>query len=368
MGRPLAHAPGPAPAAAGGPALHGPTAAAPPTVPAGPAPLRPPQAGSTALLERPTVPARVAPAPGGPVLHLASGRSAPPVDEPAPDAADASDGDAGPSGPDLAHIGTEELMATLEAMPASAPVALRVLDAIDSRISTAATVGGVVEGDPSLTARLLRLANSAYYSPMTAVTTTVRAIGLVGFSAVRALAVTTAAGLNGAEMPTGFWEHSAQTAHAASLLARHFGLKSNEAFSLGLLHDMGEGLMCVADAEAWSHIEAEAPVEGEARLELERQVYGTTHPELGARLLRAWGLPEASRQAIAEHHRSDPGGPSDVIRASEALVTMVVDEDPERREAAEALLREVGVEPYLVRSAARRIESEAASIVEVLRS
>jgi putative nucleotidyltransferase with HDIG domain len=265
-------------------------------------------------------------------------------------------------------MGTEELMATLEALPASAPVALRVLDAIDARISDAASVAGVVEGDPSLTARLLRLANSAYYSPMTAVTTTVRAIGLVGFSAVRALAVTTAAGLNGAEVPTGFWEHSAQTAHAASLLARHFGMKSNEAFALGLLHDMGEGLMCVADAAAWSAIESEWPLECPERLAAERQTYGTTHAELGARLLRAWGLPESSRLAIAEHHSSEPGGPSDRVRASEALVEMVVGEEHRRRVEAEAVLREVGVEPYLVRSAARRIESEAASIVEVLRS
>lgn len=268
-----------------------------------------------------------------------------------------------PEGTDPAAMGTEALMDVLEAMPASPSTAMRVMQVLDSPTSSSAGVAAVVELDASLTARLLRLANSAYYSPVSAVTTCSRAIGLVGFSAVRAIAITTAAGLSDAEVPEGFWEHGAQTAHAASLLARNFGMKSNEAFSLGLLHDLGEGLMCTADREAWSRIEA---TRGEERGRAERRVFGMTHAEMGARLLRAWSLPEESVQAVARHHDGPSGTLADLIIAAETLVTMVSSEDEAEVRRTESTLRGLGIDPTLVQAAARRIEAEAATIAEAL--
>src|SRR3546814_19435009 len=111
-------------------------------------------------------------------------------------------------------------MADIEAMPSHPSVPLRILWLADDPRSSSSDLAKAVELDPALTARLLRMSNSAYYSLRTPVTNVSRAITVLGFSTVRSMAAAATAGLeDGSELPAGFWDHAAATAHTAQRLA-----------------------------------------------------------------------------------------------------------------------------------------------------
>src|SRR6266576_490387 len=106
----------------------------------------------------------------------------------------------------------------------------------------AADVARVVETDPALAARVMRLANSPYYGAPRRVSSTRHAIVMIGFDTVRGLAVSAACSLldGRAEVgPDGFWHHAVTTACTASVIARKVGASPSDAFSVGLLHDIG---------------------------------------------------------------------------------------------------------------------------------
>src|SRR3546814_15058282 len=99
------------------------------------------------------------------------------------------------------------------------------------------------------------MSNSAYYSLRTPVTNVSRAITVLGFSTVRSMAAAATAGLDdGSELPAGFWDHAAATAHATQLVAPRYMVPGGDVFALGLLHAPGTALPCRADPEQWERI------------------------------------------------------------------------------------------------------------------
>ena len=133
---------------------------------------------------------------------------------------------------------TQELLA-FAAQPAAAEQVLRI---VGNPMAGAADVARVVETDPALAARVMRLANSPYYGAPRRVSNTRHAIVMLGFDTVRGLAVSAACSLldGRVEMgPDGFWRHAITTACAASVIARKVGVTGADAFSAGLLHDIG---------------------------------------------------------------------------------------------------------------------------------
>ena len=165
-------------------------------------------------------------------------------------------------------------VAELAAQPLAALQVLRVVE--DGRASSA-DLARVIEADPGLSARVMRLANSPYYGLSRRVGSASRAVVLLGFSAVRALAVSAAYGLLVDESNDGlpgFWSHCVCAAVGASCVARIAGAPMNDAFSAGLLHDVGLGLG--------------APLED--------------HAAAGAQSLEAWRFPDDLVVAVAEHH------------------------------------------------------------------
>ena len=93
---------------------------------------------------------------------------------------------------------------------------------------------------------MLRLANSAYYGLSRRVAEVSFAVTVVGFPTVRAMAAVHASGLfepGEHTVPDGYWEHSVATATVCSVLAPRAGVRPNQAFPLGLLHDLGSALL-----------------------------------------------------------------------------------------------------------------------------
>ncbi|HUU44377.1 MAG TPA: HDOD domain-containing protein, partial [Acidobacteriota bacterium] len=214
--------------------------------------------------------------------------------------------------------------------------------------SSARDVAAVVAEDPAMTARVLRMVNSAFYGLPETVTSVRQAIFILGISAVQSLLQ--CAGV--VEMFSGadahrdfqekFWRHSMAAASAARVLCTGTRGDSRsaagiitcpeEAFTAGLLHDIGKMvLFCYLPGE-------QAQVAGHPMFgktpdsTVEREVLGIDHARIGAELARRWQLPPALVGAVAHHHDLDVEDPGTVLLSRIA-------------HAADYLAHVVGIEP-----------------------
>lgn len=207
---------------------------------------------------------------------------------------------------------------------ASLPI---VLAALCDPATDAARVAHVIAMEPGLAARVLRVANSAYYGLSGKVTTLERAFVLLGGDAVRGIAAAacldraaTRALLNSPINIKELLRHSVATAAAANALARvgHRALAS-EAFIGGLLHDFGVIVQLQIDRPSFERLIAAittgppAPVR---ELEARCQCYG--HERCGAVVFEAWKLPPGLVAAVRNHH--DPLAAPEAARATTTLV------------------------------------------------
>ncbi|MCW2606300.1 MAG: putative signal transduction protein, partial [Frankiales bacterium] len=195
------------------------------------------------------------------------------------------------------------LVEQLETLPASRVAALRVVRVVDDPEASAAQVARAASADPALTARLMRLANSAYYGLSGRVRTPAFAVTVVGFATVRSLAGVAAAGLAGPDdLPPGFWVRAASVASGAALLAARTGAQEPEVFCLGLLHDLGSALLRQHDRRRHDDVVLQAKGRDDLLLRAEQATYGGTHATLCAQVLATWNFPPDLCAAVAEHH------------------------------------------------------------------
>lgn len=201
-----------------------------------------------------------------------------------------------------------ELIADLHRLPAQRPALLRVVQVADDPRSSARALADAAAIDPAFTARLLQLANSAFYGRAGRVSSVLPAVGVLGAETVRGLAVTMALGLAGEHgpLPTGFWDRAAATATGSRLVARRVGVTAGDAFCVGLLHEVGAALLFRAAPQAYLGLRASCNAAGLAAAE--RAWCGRTHGEVAAAALGASGLPGEVCQVIADHQLDDERG------------------------------------------------------------
>ncbi len=190
-------------------------------------------------------------------------------------------------------------------------VALKVLQLAENDDVSAHDLASAIATDQAMTATVLKLANSAYYAAGREITTVRDAVVLLGMVEVRRLALTTA--LMGRFVDSGalsivsFWGHALAVGMVAEVMARNTRLAPpEEAYTAGILHDIGKLIM---NQYAQEHFDAAASLATNKGLPLERaeaEVFGFSHAQLGGRLAEVWRLPAALAEAIAEHHAS-PG-------------------------------------------------------------
>jgi putative nucleotidyltransferase with HDIG domain len=208
----------------------------------------------------------------------------------------------------------------LARLPAQPFAAMQVLRLVEDARASSADLARVIETDPALSARVMRLANAPYYGLSGKVGSASRAVVLLGFSAVRALAVSASSGLLADEVelgPTGFWSHSVVTAVASSVVARHLGTPVSDAFSAGLLHDLGLAIPNLAELATLDDV---------------------GHAEIGARALEAWRFPRAFVRAVECHHM-----PPD--RVAESLGRIVIAGEALGLKLQESPFPEAGTKP-----------------------
>lgn len=207
-----------------------------------------------------------------------------------------------------AETRAEALERALGDVKASRPAATRVLQLADDPNTDGARLAEAIDVDPMMTAQILRIANSAAFGMSHRVASTQHAVSVIGFDAVRSVAALVASGLrNGRHStPAGFWQHAASTAAACSILSSRFGIPKGEAFSLGLLHDIGIAILHGVDQVPYATLRT-SDLDSRSQCGLELAEYGMSHAEAAARVLEVWHFPADFVAAIACHHDLDLG-------------------------------------------------------------
>jgi putative nucleotidyltransferase with HDIG domain len=278
----------------------------------------------------------------------------------------------------------DALIEELERLPAQPSVAVRTVWVADQPQSSSKDLAAALTADPSLTARVLRLANSAYYGLSRRVADVAFAVTVVGFPTVRAMAAVHASGLfepGEHTVPDGYWEHSVATASVCSVLAPRAGVRANQAFPLGLLHDLGSALLFRADPERFEAVQAEAR-SGRPLRSVEKAVYGMPHDEAAARVFSAWRFPETFIEAVADHHAhpatlSEPH--SLLLVAAESVAARLVNCDSgghprtpglgaELEHGQNAGLRALGLDVTDALAIARQVEDDVAQLLQAFSS
>jgi HD-like signal output (HDOD) protein len=270
-------------------------------------------------------------------------------------------------------IDTEQLVRDLDSLPAQQAVAVRVLHVSGDPRSSATDLASAVMADPAITAQVIRLANSAYYGLSGRVGTLPFAVTVVGFLSIRSVVAAFAAGALGTEVPTpdGFWERAAASASASSLIAPRVGAQRGDAFSMGLLHELGDFLLFRASPEAHAEVHESADHwDCRRRCRIERALFGIDHGQALARCLEAWLFPEDFIEAIDGHGETNRVGPA-LCRAligGQALAALALHADEERRATADLLgsltsrLEVAGVELSTAWQLSRQARQDAETI------
>lgn len=186
----------------------------------------------------------------------------------------------------------------------------RVLSRYDSSIDE---VAEVVEQDPAMTAKILQLVNSSYFGLQSSVVSIKQAVSFLGTNVLRTLALSVAVFRDAEryECAAGFSidaerEMAGRTARiAARLVARPL---ADEAFTAGMLHDIGKVILATQLPESYSDILSTARSAGRPVQEVERERLGASHAEVGGYLLGIWGMPYPIVEGVAYHHTPQRAG------------------------------------------------------------
>lgn len=179
---------------------------------------------------------------------------------------------------------------------------------IDDPNAQTADLAETILCDAGLAARLLRLANSAYYNPRRRVETVSHAIILLGHRELRDLVMTTVVVSIFQGLPPElvnmdrFWLHCIRCGSAARRLAQHRHLHGNEHFFIaGLLHGVGKLVLYSQYPERYREVLELAGEDESARIAAERRIFKFTYAEVGAELLKNWRIFDHLHMAIAHH-------------------------------------------------------------------
>lgn len=202
----------------------------------------------------------------------------------------------------------ERLLKLPDAIPSVPKVVRSLMETFNQEDVDTVSVASLIEEDPVLTAKLLKIANSAFFGLSRSVTNARDAINMMGLIKVRALVI--AASLSeGFSRVAGvdlnqFWRYSINSANLSRYIALPIKIDESTAFTAGLVHGIGELMMHAAMPEAMLDLDRSIPMLDLKRARAEQGLFGYSYAEVGAALAREWRFPKKMIDAI--QHQAAP--------------------------------------------------------------
>jgi putative nucleotidyltransferase with HDIG domain len=197
----------------------------------------------------------------------------------------------------------------VQKLPTLPSVANKVTKLLKDPTCTAIRVSEVIDKDPSLTIRVLRLVNSAFYSIRSEVTSVRHAVALLGFKTITQMVITISVfdvfkGGYGREFDReGFWKHSIGCAVMSQKIAQLIDYAGvDDCFTAGLLHDIGKVVV-----DQYLHEEMEKVIQLTQEHEIsfadaEKEIMGINHADIGGQVMENWKIPIPIIVAVKYHH------------------------------------------------------------------
>lgn len=204
----------------------------------------------------------------------------------------------------------EQIVKEIDRLPTLNTVAFQVIQLCSDEATSISDLVKVISSDQSLTAQILRVANSSYFNYPKTIYSLDRAIVILGFNLLKEISVSISiySFYRGLKTSKNFavdelWQHSLMTAFVGRSLAEVYDPGSSELFYVvGLLHDIGKLAMDLMMPKDYSFVVEKAKQEG-LRLDIiEKRFLGFHHGDVGSELLRRWNLPDVMVEITRYHH------------------------------------------------------------------
>ncbi len=246
------------------------------------------------------------------------------------------------------HIPLKDLMFEMRSLEPFPGVAARVLELSSKKDVVPSELIDLVQTDPGITAKVLKLCNSAYYGFQREIASLHEAGNLLGVTTLVNLVLTSSAGkyfrdygkADDSQMEKR-WEQCVANAIGSRIIAsRHGKVDPERAYTAGLLENIGH---LVLDRFLDSSMEAIRAValSGTDLIDAEKKVLGMHHAEIGARLTTRWSLPEVLVDVIRHHHHPELAGESAELAATIHLAEILTQEMLTARGDGDQLMYEV---------------------------
>jgi len=185
----------------------------------------------------------------------------------------------------------------------------RVMEIVVDERSSAQDLAREVAHDQALTSKVLKIVNSAFYGFYRKISSVSEAVVILGYNEIRSIAMTVSVfdlfglspGVAGFDRVR-LWEHAIATGTMADILRQQCCRFEEAAFVAGLLHDIGKVVLDEYFEPEWKAMLRQAREDERPLVEVERDLLGITHAEVGYLLSERWNLPEPISQAILNHH------------------------------------------------------------------
>jgi HD-like signal output (HDOD) protein len=196
----------------------------------------------------------------------------------------------------------------IEKLPSLPAVYQELMSAMSRPDVSIQTIARIVERDAAMAAKTLQLVNSACFSVSCSITRVDQAVTYLGMELIKNLSLTVHvfSALEPRALRSGFsfeaqQEHALMTARIARQLLWD-QQKSQDAFTAALLHDIGKLVLAVCIPAKFTTVVQACKTTGRPQHQVEAELLGVTHAEVGAYLLALWGLPLPIVEAVAYHH------------------------------------------------------------------
>ncbi len=209
----------------------------------------------------------------------------------------------------LADEKLRRLVSQLHTVPSLPTLYTELMEELNAGDSSLKKISAIIEQDIGMTVKILQMINSAFFGLRRQISNVAEAVNFLGLDTISAL--TLAVGvfsqfedqLISGSLLSNLWTHSS----AVGTIAKRIATKAHpdvaqDAFTAGLLHDIGEVVLAVNLPQQFAAVQNLVASENQSKLEAEKQIFEATHPEVGAYLLGLWGIPHPVVEAVAFHH------------------------------------------------------------------
>lgn len=203
----------------------------------------------------------------------------------------------------------KQLLATKQSFASVRKTAAPILALTMRPNATIKELAGVIEQDPELSARILKITNSGFYGLRNKVESVSHAIVLLGWNSIKLISVGASILTRMCATDRRLFNHSMRTAQIARFIATEANFYKVEEISVvGLLHDFGSVILELFFPERFTRVRQLAAEKGIPVYLAEREFLGTDHAEVGGWTLEDWNMPQNITESVGYHHSFDREG------------------------------------------------------------